>query len=227
MKITIDLKQYNGIIVRATTDEKLYEIEKAIVYNDHGDEFLVVKTKDGHVYRYGFFCGRPGYPQYHELANNPCKFITVPKLYKFFDHHYQKSNEFSFWWGDNIEITAFKPHNYSPESANRVFNAALDHLEELYKSGIYYDKNLYKSDLYRFLTKYNIETEENRKRIDAAHWDSRINGVDGEAGKEEFTGRAIYFDEIAQRYNVSAKNVRGKKDHRDEFGFETRVLYNF
>ena len=141
MKITIDLKNRNGIIVRATTDEKLYEIEKAIAYNYHGDEFLVVKTKDGHAYRYGFFCGLPSYPQYHELANNPCKFITAPKLYK--------------------------------------------------------------------------------------SWDSEINGVDGEAGKEEFTGRAIYFNAIIQGYNVSAKNVRGKKVRRDEFGLETRVLCNF
>ncbi len=90
MKETIEnaVIQYWGgdVPLKASIEEKPEEIELAIKYNDHDDDFIYIKTTDGNEYLYGYFCNRYGYEDYESLSEgfrySFNKWIRIPELIK-------------------------------------------------------------------------------------------------------------------------------------------------
>lgn len=55
------LKAWGGYDFMVNIDERTDEIELEIKYEDHGDEFLLIKTKQGEIFVYGYFENRIDY----------------------------------------------------------------------------------------------------------------------------------------------------------------------
>lgn len=74
----IILKNWRSNDVIVELDESIDDIELAMKYEDHGDEFLLVRT-NGVYYEYGWFLNRPGYPDYgsYEFKHSK-RFVKKP-----------------------------------------------------------------------------------------------------------------------------------------------------
>lgn len=89
MSVFENLVLYNwgDVGVKANIDEQDDEIIAAILYDDHGDEFLSIKTSDGY-FEYGYYLNRPWQPD----------FIREPT-----DKTAGKCNSYEFISGDHIQ----------------------------------------------------------------------------------------------------------------------------
>lgn len=90
----ITLTNWDGIKLKADVDENPDNIIAAVLYSDHGDSFLAIKTKEG-IFEYGWWLNRPGY-DYDLLEENAWRnrdeFIKLPKLYGKLDKDSYVSN---------------------------------------------------------------------------------------------------------------------------------------
>ena len=61
MRDLTNLKLYAWHVgdVQANVEENINDIDLAVCYADHGDEFLYICTKDGEAFTYGWFINRP------------------------------------------------------------------------------------------------------------------------------------------------------------------------
>ena len=102
------LNNWGGISVKADIDEKMEDIVLAIKYEDHGDDFLLIKTKDG-TYEYGWWLNRERdfYPKYDELYDGIYDwtklFIRRPYLFYRFDYECKLSNEIFLNFNNKFE----------------------------------------------------------------------------------------------------------------------------
>lgn len=80
----IVLNSYGGIRVKADIDEKPEDIIAAIFYHDHGDDYILIKTKEHNV-KYGWFCNLRWAPDYDRLDVSDRYFIRRPKLNGIYD----------------------------------------------------------------------------------------------------------------------------------------------
>lgn len=222
------LGNWGGIRLKAEIDEKLEDIDLVIKYNDHGDEFLVVRS-NGNYYEYGWWLNRKFQPEYDEVINSQgnCGFVRKPKLFHKFDNRCEFSNEiyweFNRCFEDSYKyIKGYKQH--STEDAQRRFDRFIEYMHrEVESADIVYDNNDYKEKLVRYLEKHDISIEENIDKIEQVKWDNRINGADGIAGKKECDSY-IYGDKIEFIF-YKGKPLSWRKTKRryrtDDFGFST------
>lgn len=86
MKMQETLENYRGMTFNAITDEELKDICLAIKYEDHGDEFLYIRTYSGEQYEYGYWFGRRDCWEDFDPARNEGEsdsvFIRRPILFK-------------------------------------------------------------------------------------------------------------------------------------------------
>lgn len=218
------LGNYDKIKVRTEIEEKIEDIDLAIKYTDHGDEFLVIRS-NGKYYEYGWWQHRPGHPDYKDLdkpyyAN--C-YIRKPKLYFKEDHKYTLSNSL-YWKMDTYirdRMTDRIMKKISTSSAQIDFEIYLECMEEAMNSGITYHKEKDKETLIKYLEINEIKTRDNLDRLDKIKFTSRIDGADGIAGKREI-GDQIHGDKIDFIF-YKGKPVHWRKTKRrythDEWGF--------
>lgn len=231
MKHTIEnliLGNWGGIRLRAEIEEKLEDIDLVIKYNDHGDDFLVIRS-NGKYYEYGYWLNRNFQPEYDEVINSQRDygFIRKPKLFHKFDKNCEFSNK--IYWECNLCFEDSyryikEARRHSTENAQRRFNRFIEFMHrEVESAGIVYDKNDYIRDLKYYLEKHDILTEENITKLENVKWDNRIEGADGIAGKKEID-EYISGDKIDFIfYNGKPLHWRKtkRKYYRDRFGFST------
>ena len=80
---------WDGANVLPEIEENPEDISVVVKYCDHGDEFLVIKTREGKTYEYGCYENRP----YGSLET----FVRKPHLYKQFDECSAISNKIYFY----------------------------------------------------------------------------------------------------------------------------------
>ena len=211
------LNNYGGFTVLADVEEAKDDVNLAIKYNDHGDDFIFVRTKDGKTFKYGLFVTRNGYPDYWQLDQSWCQnyFVRKPKMYLKWDERSGLANEMHFY----IESELFErdrflgihgdkiKKEYSKDYAQRVFEGLLKYVEKQKSKGIHFNKNNSKNDILRYLDVNGILTQENTKLLNEAKFDTRINGADGIAGKTEARDDYVSGDSI-ERIIINGK----KKD---------------
>ena len=228
----IILGNYGGVRVDAKVDEKMEDVKLIIEYDDHGDEFLIVKTKDNNIYEYGWYLNRICTMDYDDVINSEsdCGFIRKPKLFYKDDKHCEFSNKI-YWEFDRRFENSFKYvkgyKQHSMEDAQYRFDKFIEYMHrEVEPVGIIYDLSRYgyEQDLKHYLDKHDILTEENIVKIENVKWSSKINGIDGFAGKKSLSiDDRIYGDDIQYiYYNGKFRDIeKVKKKHSyDDWGFK-------
>lgn len=225
----IALRNYGGIVVKSSIDEKAEDVNLAILYQDHGDDFLVIRTGKK-IYKYGWFVNRYGYPDYSDLDKewNKDKFVRNPRLFYEADERCCLSNEMLFWFEDQLEPeyrdgSFWSSRRVRKESYEQVV-WRLKYIKEKMKTyadrGITYNADYKKEKLLRYLKANDAMTEETMNIVNSIKWDSRIDGFDGIAGKEE-TGNLIFGDSIKfiiyNGQKIDPKDYKAKvKSHYDD-----------
>ena len=236
MKINETLNYWNKEIMEVVTDEELKDIDLAIKYHDHGDEFLYIRTYSKEQYVYGYWFDRPGLSEFDITKNNgesDSSHIRRPILYKKPDVRSEMSNE--VYWATRSDCIGIMDHTMcgpviAGESAIRRLYNSLDEVKRIitkHPDTMYHLEN-YKKDFVQFIIcNFPESTDKYIKDLDEIKWTSRVNGFDGIAGKRnadndiygdgirEILYRGRSFDINKVTYNVS---------HRDEFGSNTYHL---
>lgn len=223
------LGNWGGIRLNAKIDEKIEDVVLAIQYDDRGDDFLLIRTKD-QTYEYGWWLNRDFYPEYDELYNNQCDwqrwFVRRPELFHKFDNRCKLSNEICWRYDDDFEKDYWRRKNLivNSEMAQYKLNRFIEYMEQVEHVGITYHADNYKQKLMRYLVSHDILTEENIAKLDKVKWNSRINGSDGIAGKHLYEYDRLYGDSIEFIYYKGKKRDISKvkmKFDTDEWGTET------
>lgn len=212
MKIERTLEAYGDIVVKVVTDEDVEDMEWAVVLEDHDDEYLVVKTKDKEVYRYGCF---------ENLKHSKC-LVKEPELYGKLDS--TAANDIHRLVIYNLRSWHFNSPRkcLSKEEAQIDFDYFINRLNGIHEqTKCIYDCNCYKMDVVEFLRENDIETMENVRKLNFAKWDSKVDGVDGIAGKEDISDwDQIYFETIGDVYVVQKEDLEVVENYdTDEWGF--------
>ncbi len=232
------LNDYSGIRVRADIEEAPEDIIAMVLYDDHGDDFLVVKTTNG-TYEYGWFLSRPGYPNYNELDFewNKSRFLRKPKLDGKYDYKFYVGNDL-IW---DTERVMYKAGCYSralepetKEQAQFEFDRAISIAKATYDySGVIYHNNTLYQDAAWFIKEYGIDTEENLEKLEQYKTYLRMGAIDGSAGKKDLSNRScvvgdnikwIFYrgEVISKSFNKHGIKVKGSMDR--EWGVRTFIL---
>lgn len=217
MKIERNLNAWGNIVVKVITDEDIEDMSWAAVIEDHGDEYLVVKMKDGRAYKYGCFANLKD-SEY--ILKNLSK---QPEMFRGSDRFASLSNKiyelvhFYIFKKDGFFIDE-KIKEESKASAQYDFDHLLEKVDGIFDSyADRYDCNYHKDDVIRFLKLNGIDTEENLNKLNETRWDSKTNGIDGYAGKRDLDPDvSIYFDSLVDTYNVSKAELEIVKDDDDD-----------
>ena len=237
----ITLTNWDGIKLKADVDENPDDIIAAVLYSDHGDSFLVVKTKEN-VFKYGWWLNRPGY-SYDLLDGNTWRnrdeFIKLPKLYGKLDKGSYISNRIHSLITDYLYETDYSiigwnyrynerlRANLAPNTAQIYFDLLYDDLEEYYDSNVVFEEwNDGIEKINDYLMYNDIMTEENLKKLEDIKTFLRIGAIDGCAGKQkgdQFIGGDdldwIWYrgKQVTKKYHKHGIKVKGYTEY-DEFG---------
>lgn len=222
-----NLNNYRDIVVKPVVEENPKDIYLAIEYNDHGDDFLFIETKNGERFLYGWFLNRCGFPNYNELDESwtDGRFVRKPKLYKK-DDHYETSNHL-LWGLHNYICDRMTHRSLKSRDPQHNFNMALFYANEAYESGCMYHLERYRYDLLKYLEDNDIATDENILKAKTAKLDSRIDGVDGESGKIKHDG-FIVCDRLhyvcVNGKCIKLSKVKKEYGDDDEWGFASMYV---
>ena len=103
------LNNWGGIKVLAEIEETADDANLAIKYNDHGDEFILVRMKDGRMFEYGYYLNRIGCPDPKDIFGNNCPswykdwFVRKPHFHYEIDERSFLANEMHFYIKNRIE----------------------------------------------------------------------------------------------------------------------------
>lgn len=215
MKIERTLRAYSNIIVKVVTDEDIEDMEWAVVTEDHGDEYLIVKTKDKKLYKYGCFANLK-HAEYKlgQLMRKPEMYGKIA---------YDASNEICWFIDRNLyDDSSFRARKcYSKDDAQREFNSFINFLHEIHeKYDDIYDSSSHKDDTIRFLKENGIDTKENLEKLNSAPWDSRVDGINGIAGKDDISEKTkVYFENLVDAYVVDKDDLETVDAYNeDEWG---------
>lgn len=242
----ITISNHDGIKLKADVDENPDDIIAAVLYSDHGDSFLSVKTKEG-IFEYGWWLNRPFY-DYDYLDENTWKnndeFIKLPKLYGKLDKGSYVSNEiyslmrnclyetsYFMGWRSNDRLK----ENLAPDTAQRYFDRLYHGLKEYYDSNVVFrERNDRIGIITYYLANNNIMTEENIKKLEDIKTFLRIGAIDGAAGKQKgdvFIGGDnldwIWYrgKQVSKKYHKHGIKVKGYTTY-DDFGGYGRFCIN-
>lgn len=217
----IILHNYGGFNLKADIDEDPNDIIAAVLYSDHDDDFLVIKTAKG-VYEYGLYVTRQGY-NVECLSDDKCfeyqrsRFMKLPKLTGEFDYHGKLSEEIHFLLDEAFEnIESFRLLQHIPlgivcvpesgvrkysskDEAQWEFDSVCRRMKEYYEQSnvVYHYSTLgeyWIKHIKYFLEENEILTEENLKKLDDLRTYFRIDAIDGSAGKQEKRSTTVYGD---------------------------------
>ncbi len=220
MKLQETLHNWGGVILNCVTDEEIQDIDLAINYHDHGDDFLYVRTKNGEHFEYGYWLNRDR--EFHS-------FIKEPNLYFREDERSKLSNEVFrvIHNGGLQEWMDFGPRKYNDADRRlkRVIMLVKAYIRKAEDNRIRYDFKSYLDYIRTFIVLNELKEEE--YELDNVRWNSRINGFDGEAGK--MNGYHILEgDGITKIFyrgkEFDIKKVSFKRNERDEWGCCTKEM---
>ena len=210
MKFT--LHNWGGMIVEADID--LANVVAAIKYNDHGDDFVVVKTNDGDVLKYGYFLNRDGnrgdyydfIRKYRDEYEGEGKcYLKLPELFRG-DHDSEVSNAIFFrtenftteekgYWGFrdtkvySDKRSAQLNFDWYCEDMKKFYEGTEKRIWGGYYSGSYHCDHT--NDVIRYLRANDILTEENLQKIDDLKKWWRVGEIDGIAGIRRSSGDIV------------------------------------
>ena len=236
---TMKLNAYNKIVVSAEVEEDFDDIHVAIKYSDHGDDYLYIETKDGKRFMYGFFCNLKHHTKYEDLKpveEGKDGFLRNPVMVvKDMDEHAEVSNKLFFalereFKKSNMSFY-FDEKCYSKEEAQRRFERGLDAFERAFNSNSFYDYSKKVGEIAGFLIDNGIDTPENIELLKNAHLSSKVNGIDGIAGKkevkdkvDELVGDRVTFAMIdGKEVDVKTLLYYSSPDY-DEWGYSPEIL---
>lgn len=231
---------WGDIIVNPDIQENLDDIWLAIRYDDHGDDFWLIGTKNGSFYRYGYIINRTC----EHLPDN--MWIRKPNLFKKVDERAHVSNHLFFYFREHFEEKTdgiFSTYTdtprvyYSPASAQREFDFFMIELKTIIEGDkmVHEHRGGYgfnKSSLRLFLEANKINTEENLKKLEDQPFDTRIDGVDGSSGKVKWWDapcEILYCDNIQFIYiNGKTQDIDKapiyQSGYDDEWGYKSVCL---
>ncbi len=221
----IVLHNYGGFKLKADIDENPEDIIAAVCYCDHGDDFLVVKTKDA-VYEYGLYVTRNGWDARcldDETHHSRQYFLKMPKLTGKFDYRSEMENKIYFYLdGELTEKGGFlQPDKirvyHSRDYAQLSFNKICEKLKEFYDTGVVYHCRVssHVSDIMRYLEANDILTDENLQRLEDIRTYLREDTIDGTAGKRDMTNRGYFCgDDLNCIYYNGEKVIKKYHKHK-------------
>lgn len=201
----LKLNAYGDIDLKANVEEELDDIELGVLYSVHGDDYFLVKVKNGGFFKYGYFVNLRHSPDINSLGP---EYIRKPELFKKpqtcafgnFDKiawdikYFTEEKELLYGW-PHIVTKIYE----NAEAAQRRFDNMLADLEEEYAKGYYYNKELRRNDILTCLEKNNIATDENLEKLKSAKLTSKdADGFDGIAAKKLLTSvsDSIFIDNV-------------------------------
>ena len=221
------LKGWKGLDVLPNVEEKVEDIWMLIKYSDHGDDFLIVGTRDGKRYAYGLYKNlryseRYGYLRKPELLKSlDSEAVVSNKIYFEFEHAFKKSH-MSFNYDKKYGDKA---------TAQWVFDREIDWISNLAENvDTVFDWNHKKDEILHWLVLNEIDTEENKQKLKDANFDNKIGQykVIGIAGKTDISyADGVTVDDV-DFIVVNKKKIDPKKvlrfDHSDEWGEDSWSL---
>lgn len=202
MKTNFILHYYGGMDLQVRLEEDWNKIDLFIVYEDHGDEFLQIRTKDGNVYKYGYVGNRKGI-----LDEGSC-YTTQPELFCIEDKHstlankiFHQFNSDRSWYTTTYQrvfsdLGGVEKH-YDKETATRRLVEACNYLQDAYSLKIFYNVDDYKRRCIQYIKENELD-EKYIEQMDKVKWSSKRNGIDG------YVGKLKYFDND----RIICENVR-------------------
>ena len=223
------LRGWRGMDVLTSVDENPKDIWMMVLYDYHGDDFLIVRTRDMKTYRYGCYANL----KHSELYT----YVREPKLYKKFDEHAVVSNKiyrrfnnaFCKGWGSIM----YDKKYYDKTTAQLVYDDELRFISNLAATAdVIFDYDIDKIDVRDWLMLNEICTKENIEKLNNAKFDSKteINGhrVIGVSGKEDISNlKELYVDGVSfimvnDKYVDYQRVLYGK--FYDDWGVESYCL---
>ena len=212
----VALSAWKGFCVASQIDEPKENIDKLIIYEDHGDDFEIVKTKDGKIYKYGYFIN---------LKYPPTSYVRETTLLRKEDERSAISNKIFFKiygdYGENfIDRMTFRICKDSKATVDCKLRALQCAMKDIYNSGVMYHVDQYKDIVKDYLLINDAYDEENAKILDEIVFNSSYYGIDGVAGKIDITGTdRVYGDRIKYAWS-NGKRIRIKSHYAgsDEWG---------
>lgn len=191
---TMKLNTYRNIVLSAGVEEDFDDIHIAIKYVDHRDDYLFIETKDGKRLMYGFFCNLSYHTDVEDLKpvedgkdgflRNPVMFVAD------MDRHAKVSNqlhhELELQFAESHMSFGYDRKCFSKESAQHCFERGLEAFERAFRTNSFYDYSNKYGDIVFFLINNDIATDENLELLKNAHLSSKIDGIDGIAGKKKW-----------------------------------------
>ena len=180
----LKLHAYGGVVLRATVDEPLDNIELGVLYWNHGDEYFLVKTVNGEWYKYGLFINLRWERDIDQLGP---EYVRKPYLFKKDDR--DNTNNKVYFAIEKFckqDRTGIDYRSYSSElSAQYSFEYLLRSLDEAFMSGYRYDHTDHKENIIECLKLNNIWNERNQALLEMAKLSSKDElGTDGVAAKK-------------------------------------------
>jgi hypothetical protein len=168
--------------VKPDVDERIEDIWMIIKYDIHGDEYLLIGTRDGKKYLYGCY----------EHLKTACfyNYLREPKFFKAMDEHAEISNKIFFEFERAFKQSHMSfgyDRKYKDRAyAQRVFDNEIDYISNLIENCdkiIDYDN--YKVDIKHWLELNGIDSNENLKKLSDTRFTNKIgdNKLVGIAGK--------------------------------------------
>lgn len=187
MNEVLKIHDYHGNNYLVNLEEKLDDILWMLHYEDHGDTFYIVYTKDDKIFAYGWWNDRYHFGSYirdHKLF--------AKKASGYEDPFKKKSSGISLTWDIRYTIEHYlDDHDVSDWFYQERFNKIIENLIQAYDTGYMYNWTKYKADISKFLVNHQLDTEKNLEALENAPWTSiQINGCIGIAAKEDQTNRA-------------------------------------
>ena len=236
MKMQETLHNWGGITCEVVTDEDVKDINLAIKYCDHGDEFLYVRTNSGNEYEYGYYLDRKDcFADFDSNKNNgesDSMFIRRPILFKKPDERSILSNKIFWAIHDNYSgiLNLMLDDIYKDISkANAEYRlkitlASIEGILNTYPDRMYHQNDA-KDYLLRFIETHKLD--EYISKVNEIKWDSKINGFDGIAGKIE-ASNCLYGDNVIEILyrgkEFDINKISYKRNNYDEWGFCTYKL---
>lgn len=219
------LTNWGGYNVKPNVEETDDEIKLMVLYEDHGDKFIIIRTKEGNTYEYGYYLNR---------SNGYWGFVRTPQLFTAVDKWSTLANRTFAYLEErlfkeeftNIWFPIKKPRICSKAYAQEIFNNIVVYFDEIYALKIHYEEPYHKEEVLKFLKNNEIDTQDNLKRYEAIKWTSKIDGIDGIAGKRPYDRDYIKCDRIIKLwYNGRYRKLPSMKTTEDDYGC-TRVSLN-
>lgn len=219
------LTNWGGISVKPNVEETDDEIKLMVLYEDYGDKFILIRTKEGNTFEYGYYLNRP---------NSYWGFIRTPQLFTVVDKYSSLANRTYGYLDEELfeeEFTKIwfptkKPRICSQAYAQRIFDNIIKYFDEIYSLKIHYEEPYYKGEVLKFLKNNGIDTRDNLEKYEAIKWTSKIDGIDGIAGKRPYNSDYINCDKIIKLwYNGRYRKLPSMRINEDDYGC-TRISLN-